>query len=359
MGNNRCDNGGIAQFEVEDALQIKDNYAKYKYVKSILIKGSCVRIPKISICIPTYKRVRTLKDTIESCLAQVDYEDYVIIVSDNNPERWDETEQYISSLNNDRILYYKHELNIGMYGNLNRIYELSKSAYTVCIHDDDLLFPHFLSICYNFMINHPGVDILYPGKINWQQDTERPIEKLASSTYCYKMDVWDLISGNPFPPTGMMAKTKSIRQIGGYDEATYPSSDYYFNVKAIDNLDVRYLEQPLYIYRWDINTSLKKETVYNFLVLDEPLVKYLARRAHPYRVFAGLFVNQHALSYRRFCKKYLPTDNYDDVFDKAGVAYSPYNIFLNKLFAKCFSWFYTLKRRSCRECFIIAVPCTK
>lgn len=277
MVDNNNKEEALSLIDVEDALRIKDHFSKFKDVKSILIKGSDVHIPKVSICIPTYRRVQTLRDTIESCLAQTDFDDYLIIVSDNNPERGDETEQYISGLTDERVLYYKHELNIGMYGNLNRLYELSKSEYTVCIHDDDILLPHFLSVCFKVIENNSEIDFLYPDKIIWNSDLDKkPIEEISKKALLYKMSLWDFIGANPCPPTGIIIKTSTMRALGGYDFDTYPSNDYYFNVKALLQTDIYRLSVGLYIYRMGINTTIKKETILGFMRVDPPLIRWIS-----------------------------------------------------------------------------------
>lgn len=264
--------------DVNEALRVKDNFAKYIHVKSILIKGDPTKTARVSICIPTYKRVDTLRETIESCLNQVDFDDYLIIVSDNNPERNDETEQYMQTMNSSKILYYKHEENIGMYGNLNRLYQLSKSEYTVCIHDDDILLPHFLLLCFDVISKHEDIDILYPRKIDWREGKSKPIEHLKKCAYLYRLSNIDFIDGNPYPPTGFICRTQSLMRTGGYEYDTFPSNDYYFNVKAANILNVYAINQTLYLYRWAVNASLRKEVIEGFIKLDPPLIRWICHQ---------------------------------------------------------------------------------
>lgn len=267
--------------DVEKALSIVDNFTRYKDVKSILIKGDDTIRTKVSICIPTYKRVDTLRDTVESCLAQVGYDDYVIIVSDNNPSRYDETEQYISTLQSNKIIYYKHEANIGMFGNINRLFELSLSEFTVCVHDDDILFPHFLSITMNIMKNNHHIDILFPNSVWWYSEIEdKPQERLHRVSYLYRNSVYDCAITNPHPPTGFIARTKSIKNIGGFDIDSYPSNDYYFNVKSYEKLSVYTLHEQLYIYRWGVNTTLKLDTILSFIKADLPLKRLIVEKCN-------------------------------------------------------------------------------
>lgn len=318
--------------DVHKALAPVNNFAKYKDVKSILIKGLDNPNTKVSICIPTYKRVDTLKDTIASCLNQVGFDDYVIIVSDNNPERDDETEQYINSIDNPRILYYKHEQNIGMYGNLNRLYELSRSEYTVCVHDDDILLPDFIRICYEYLSKNNEIDIIYPGKINWDGTGDNPKEKLPPRINTYKMGLLDFINDNPCPPTGMMCRTQSMIKIGGYGYDGYPSNDFYFNVKAVSHLVVYRLDFGLYVYRWAINTSLKKETLLNFMTVDPPLVRYNCSQNCLTRLSYRLYILDYSYYWVNRFRQFYPCDTISNVDNDIVLKFTSVSVLQLKLF---------------------------
>lgn len=300
--------------DVEKALSIENNYARYKHVKSILIKGTEDTRKRVSICIPTYNRVDTLKETIESCLNQVNYDDFLIIISDNNPTRNDETELYVQSLNASNILYYKHEQNIGMYGNLNRLYELSKSDYTVCVHDDDILMPHFLDICFNVIDNNDSIEFLYPDKIAWNPDSENlPIEMIPEKALLYKMTYWDFIAANPCPPTGMLIKTSVMKKLGGYDYDTYPSNDYYFNVKSLYHGDIYRLSCGLLAYRMGANTTVKRDTILGFMRVDPPLTRWILKDHPIMKCFYSSFMLVYSFYWVNYFKENHPGEPISDV----------------------------------------------
>ena len=87
-------------------------YQKKQY-NSVLSYG-CLskKIPLVTIIIPTYKRVGTLKQAINSALNQKNFDDYEILVVDNEGSdirEETETSTYIKELQSDRIIYYRHE----------------------------------------------------------------------------------------------------------------------------------------------------------------------------------------------------------------------------------------------------------
>ena len=93
-----------------DFFLIENNFKEIEGVKSEKIQGDISsKLPLVSIVIPTYKRVSTLRETLDSVIRQTGNHNYEILVVDNNPERGDETElmmaEYVSVKN---LLYFKN-----------------------------------------------------------------------------------------------------------------------------------------------------------------------------------------------------------------------------------------------------------
>ena len=129
----------VDKIDVNEMMEIHNYFKQYEHVQSILICGAGEKTNvKFSIVIPTYKRVETLKDAIQSSLNQDGEHDYNIIIVDNNPIRDDETESFIKGLGSPKVKYYKNSTNIGMTANMNRCIELSEGEYAVLLHDDDI-----------------------------------------------------------------------------------------------------------------------------------------------------------------------------------------------------------------------------
>lgn len=98
--------------------------------------------PEISTIIPTYKRPKLLKRTIESVLNQT-YSALQVCVYDNASD--DETKDVVGELaaKDSRVKYHAHAENIGSF--LNFQYGLSQvnTPFFSFISDDDLLLPWF------------------------------------------------------------------------------------------------------------------------------------------------------------------------------------------------------------------------
>ena len=79
--------------DVTEGFQKKNNFRLYEKDVSIPILRSAIENVWITIAIPTYKRGKLLKKTIDSALLQSDKYLFDIIIVDNDSQRNSETER--------------------------------------------------------------------------------------------------------------------------------------------------------------------------------------------------------------------------------------------------------------------------
>lgn len=99
------------------------------------------QLPRVSVCIPTYRGSATIGAAIESVLAQslTDFE--LIVIDDGSP---DDTRAIVEGFADSRLIYVRSEHNLGPQGNWNRCLELAQGKYFKLLPHDDLLHPHCL-----------------------------------------------------------------------------------------------------------------------------------------------------------------------------------------------------------------------
>lgn len=253
----------MALFEEKDCLSpIKDKSA-------IIVKEGTYQNALYTFCIPTYKRSKELKEALDSVFAQQTNIPFNVIISDNNPERNDETEDLINVYYADKenLRYIKNADNLGMAGNWNRLILECKTEYMVLFHDDDVLFPFFLEKIDCIQAHYPGVSVLNSGKIDWKGDDMPAVyhkgslkKHLKQTNYC------KYLFG---PPSGCLFKVLDLKKIGGFDGASYPSIDYVAIEKLClaDKL-VLATTEPLMLYRVGENATAKIETQLKWLDID-------------------------------------------------------------------------------------------
>lgn len=251
-----------------------DSIAKNKGVESVKIFGEEDPSAEYTISIPTYKRTEYLKEAIDSALNQNCVFAYNVIVVDNNPERCDETEKMMESYKNAKHLsYYKNVENLGMGGNWNRCVSMPKTDWVVLLHDDDTIELDFLQKCHDTIKRY---DCSVLQTLKYTEKGKRPLVKEGRIYQYAKLDLYH--SFRIQAPTGIVFKRSDFIKSGGFRPEFYPSLDYCYFTKIIENQKILLLKEYLSFYRLEVNASLKKETHVGWITTDYYLIKNLLVR---------------------------------------------------------------------------------
>lgn len=94
----------------------------------------------LSICIPTYNRVETLKITLPDLIEKIQEFKIKIFISDNNST--DETKNYVQYMAKvyPYITYHKNDLNYGADKNMEQALKLSDTKYSLLLSDHYILY---------------------------------------------------------------------------------------------------------------------------------------------------------------------------------------------------------------------------
>ena len=270
------------------------NFTNNAEISSKLIIESNINfIPKITIAIPTFKRANLLKEALDCAINQISFDNYEILVVDNDVNRNCESEQLVNSYNNNRLSYYKNAQNIGMFGNWNRCITLSKGDYITILNDDDTLEENYLFKVDYYLKRMGEVDALLV-KFNYIDSNSIITSKVNQYNDIVKrVLLLELFWGNINPGSlGILFSKKKMLKIGGFDESYFPSSDYKFLVDYIANFNnVFIVNQYLANYRFAFNESNKLIVKNNFIKKDDsirksfinffPKIKFLIESAIP------------------------------------------------------------------------------
>jgi len=92
---------------------------------------------KITIGIPVFNNEKIIKKRIDDITAQ-SYQNFTIIISDNNST--DKTREICEKIsqNDDRIVFFHHEQNMGPYWNFNFVLDKAETEYFVWVAGDDI-----------------------------------------------------------------------------------------------------------------------------------------------------------------------------------------------------------------------------
>ena len=118
------------------------------------------RYPLISVLIPNFNYVKYVAQAVDSALAQT-YPNVEVVVSDNcsTDGAW---ELLTSRYGDDpRVRLYQNETNVGMARNFDRLLELARGRYVMCLSSDDFLLPPHLTRLEAGFAGDPGLDVVY------------------------------------------------------------------------------------------------------------------------------------------------------------------------------------------------------
>lgn len=104
----------------------------------VAIPTGSVRVPTVSICVPTYRNAATIARCLDSALAQVGVDFEILVVDDASS---DGTTDVVKELlrPGDRLVV--NDSRLGLIGNHNRCLELARGTYVQFVHGDDWLLP--------------------------------------------------------------------------------------------------------------------------------------------------------------------------------------------------------------------------
>ncbi|MDD1617180.1 MAG: glycosyltransferase [Methylococcaceae bacterium] len=119
-----------------------------------------MKLPRVSICIPTYCQIDFLRETLRSVKEQ-DFQDYELIIFDDTPD--DSVAQLVASFAFDDRLYYQHNpTSLGSPANWNAAVRHAKGDYIKLLHHDDKFScPEALGRFVQLLDEHPESDFAF------------------------------------------------------------------------------------------------------------------------------------------------------------------------------------------------------
>jgi len=263
-----------------DFFRYINNFKKNENYNTDLIKGDVtLKEPLISFIIPCYKsNPEILKQAIDSALNQFEFKDYELMVINNNPEFNCSTDQLIDTYNDEKIIYYKNTVNLGMFGNWNRGIGLARGKWVALLHDDDIASPYFLKSCLPFLKDK--VALIKPDNVVFSNSNELNFEK-PNDLKEIKLSLSDFFLGCAVgAPTNIIFNKDVLLELGGFNQDYFPSSDYVFAAQCAASYKTYKIPFVLGGYRVGQNESLNPQTMKLFYLKRFFISSYIMRLYH-------------------------------------------------------------------------------
>ena len=235
---------------------------KYDKVKSRKLWGEHPLSPKYSIMIPTYRRPGLLAKSLASAINQHDFDNYEIIVVDNDSDiksGINKTLQVVKGFLSEKIIYYKNECNIGIYGNTLRAAQLSKVKYVVLLNDDDLLHPMYLKVVDAFVEKYDYKGIVGARPCEFRED-DFVFPQIEDKIFGFRVSKKEFFFGCTVTSPGMMYPKAILNDIYNSHEELL-MGDQIIQYKALEKYGLTFIDFPLAAYRIAENATLKDDVL--------------------------------------------------------------------------------------------------
>lgn len=289
--------------------------------------------PLVCICIPTYNASGTVRETLESILAQT-YPNLVVHISDNAST--DRTIEIVSAMADSRVHIHQHEVNVGGEGNFNRCIQLAEGKYTAIFHADDIYELDMVAKQVAFLEANAEAGAVFTEASTIDEMGKRIGQICLPDEIESKCGLYDfntmfkavLRHSNFFICPSVMVRTPVYNQEIKYwlGERFKTSADLDVWLRVLLNHPVGYLKEQLMRYRissdqWSAKVRLATERADFFLVTDH----YLAQE------FVKSFLTATDMS------NYRNLDRRDRVMRAVNIYITGYSRQVNELIVDVFS----------------------
>lgn len=202
-------------------------------------------VPKVSIGIPTYNRVETLREAIQSVLIQT-FHNFELIVSDNAST--DDTQKLVKSFKDSRICYIRNKDNIGMKENFNQCLGMFRGAYCAFLGSDDYWLPGFLENLTKTLDRNPDAAVAFSNHYFLKRGQLTPRGRLVKPglhSKCIPM----VLRVNPVCLAAALIRKTALDKVGEFRPGVFNGDiDLYVRV-ANSGYKMYYVDKLLAVYR--------------------------------------------------------------------------------------------------------------
>lgn len=223
----------------------------------------------ISVLMPVYNtKEEFLREAIESILNQT-YQDFELIVLDDGSDN--DISEIVGSYKDERIKFYKNEVNLGIGKTRNKLLELATGEYIAFQDSDDISLPTRLEKQVRFLDENPD----FSGVSSWLETF--PNKKVLKTTQEPK--ILDFLGGCEFCQSSTMLRSNDLKKYDlKYNDSLSTSEDYDLWSKCIEKIKLYNLQEVLLKYRRNPNSLVhtkKKENIEADLIIKQRLLNKL------------------------------------------------------------------------------------
>lgn len=206
------------------------------------------KVPRVSVCLLTYKRAHVLPQTLESLLAQ-EHGDFELIINDDCSP--DHTEQVCRDFarRDDRIRYFRNPRNLRYANNQNGAILRATCEHVAIVHDSDIYHPRLLTAWTEALLEYPSAALVFNAAEHMNDDRRvvgvfrHPYGPLVPG----RQLVDQMLTSPHSPIFGIvMVRRSRVREVGPFDPRLPTLADVDMWMRLLLKYDAAYLAEPLY-----------------------------------------------------------------------------------------------------------------
>jgi glycosyltransferase involved in cell wall biosynthesis len=240
--------------------------------------------PRVSVILPVYNGETYIKNSLESILIQ-SYKNFELIIGDDGSK--DNTLKIIESYKDNRIKLFKHNVNQGLFKNLNHLIAEAESEYIRLWAQDDIMKPECLEEEIEFHQQHPEVGMSYCQRdiIDEHNQVLSPALKdntpeIVSSNLANQISFYH--GSMPGNIATVMLKKSVLDNVGLFREDMRVSGDFEMWVRIMEHYPIGYIHKSLIKLRSHPNQFSRRRGIYlAFIQEDREIFTTLIKRLPP------------------------------------------------------------------------------
>lgn len=250
---------------------------------------------KISVLIPTFQRYKLLVRAIDSVQKQ-SYSNLLICIYDNASS--DDTKTIVEQLkkNDPRIIYYRHEKNIGMIANYTFALQNVSTQYFAFLADDDILYPNCIKLAVDGLEKNQDVAFWGGNTLHVDEFSGKVIRGTACAwirggVYSSSEACQRICSGNHMEFQGLVFRTEMIRKANiSFDtRISLPDVDFQLKVAAHYSVGIsKEVTAVMHSHPQSLSSSREKE-----ITTYWPSLKYIGQNFTSKNNFLPMDIKQY------------------------------------------------------------------
>lgn len=282
----------------------------------------------VTVVIPTYNRLKILKDALLSVKSQ-SYTNFECIVVNDCPTKKEEVKEVIEGIEDIRFRVVHHEQNMGLAKTRNTGIRAAKGEIITFLDDDDTWEKNFLQMHVSKHTEHKDVGLVYCAFYKVWQDNLRPKE-LYLDNYPSCSLPYAMIKGMFYTSNGSILsfKRKCFDEVGLFDSRCESFEDWDMVFRISQHFKIIQIVEPLANYSIHFKERLTTS-------VDKRLRAYLAVKEK----------YQFGSKFNKTIYSFLIMDYYRFIRDSVilGKRNKAVSTFLNLLFTQNLTWLFNLK----------------